>query len=628
LNGDSTISAAHRRLQRRLGRFSEEQRQVIERAYRLARSSHAGQYRRTGEPYVCHCLEVATILCGWKLDGPTVAAALLHDVLEDTDVTLDELERGFGEDIAGLVEAVTKLSSVRLPKTDIPVETENLRRLFLAMAKDIRVVLLKLADRLHNIRTVVGIKAEKRKRFAVETIEVFAPLADGLGMGEVRAELSDRAFEYAHPHAYRRLKEEVETAMTEGRRYLAQVKRQFAAVMAKEGLEVRVDARTKTLYSLYRKLQEKQRDIDKVYDLFAVRVIVHTVADCYRGMGVIHRTWQPLPHRIKDYIAVPKSNGYRSLHTTVFGPHNRLLEVQFRTWQMHDEAEHGVAAHAVYAEGKQPKRATEEQSAMMRRLKSWQDEVAQSADFVQRFKLDLFTDRIFVFSPKGQVHSLPSGSSPVDFAYSVHTEVGHSCRGANVNGIIVPLDGRLSNGDVVEIIRGPGGPNRNWLKSVRTGHARWAIRRYFREHDRGAMAAAGRKELAAILRRHRRPVTLDKPEWQRLEGLLPGASDEAGVLAGIAEGRLSEAAIARTLGFAPAPAPRRRPRRPAGKERVVVDNQRGFPTRLARCCRPRPGERIVGYVTLQKVVSVHRESCRQIQRAGSPERLVVAHWGA
>ncbi|MEX2043420.1 MAG: RelA/SpoT family protein [Patescibacteria group bacterium] len=628
MSGDSTISAAHRRLHRRLDRFTDGQRDQIERAFRLARKSHDGQYRRTGEPYVCHCLEVAILLCDWRLDAPTVAAALLHDVPEDTAVTIGQVKDEFGRDVANLVEAVTKLSSVRLPKTDVPVETENLRRLFLAMAEDLRVILLKLADRLHNIRTIVGIRPEKRKRFAVETIEIFAPLADGLGMGEVRAELSDRAFEYAHPRAYRELTGEVQDAIKEGERYLSQVKRRFAAVLAEEGIETKVDARTKTLYSLYRKLQEKQRDIDKVYDLFAVRVIVDSVADCYRGMGIIHRTWQPLPHRIKDYIAVPKSNGYRSLHTTVFGPQNRLLEVQFRTWRMHDEAEHGVAAHVVYADGKRPKRATDEQSAMMRRLKSWQDEVAESADFVQRFKLDLFTNRIFVFTPKGQVHSLPAGSSPVDFAYSVHTEVGHSCRGAKVNGVIVPLDSALANGDVVEILRGDAKPNRNWLKSVRTGHARWAIRRYFRLHDRGAVAAAGRKELAALLQRHRRSGTPTKAEWRRLADVLPGTPDEAGVLAAIGERRLSEAAVVRTLGLAKAAPLPRRPRRRPAPGKVIVANQWGLPTRLARCCTPQPPGPIMGYITLQKTVSIHRESCPQVRRSSDPARLVAARWAS
>ncbi|MDP4000282.1 MAG: RelA/SpoT family protein [bacterium] len=628
MSGDSTISAAHKRLRRRLSRFSDEQRDLIERAFRRARASHDGQYRRTGEPYVCHCLEVAILLCDWRLDAPTVAAALLHDVPEDTDVTIEQIADEFGGDIAGLVEAVTKLSSVRMPNTEIPVETENLRRLFLAMAKDVRVVLLKLADRLHNVRTIVGIRSEKRKRFALETIEIFAPLADGLGMGEVRAELSDRGFEYAYPRAYRELRDSVQAAIKEGERYLSRVKRRFGAVLAEEGIAAHIDARTKTLYSLYRKLQEKRRDIDKIYDLFAVRVIVDSVPDCYRSMGVIHRTWQPLPHRIKDYIAVPKSNGYRSLHTTVFGPQNRLLEVQFRTWQMHDEAEHGVSAHYVYDKGKQPKRATEDQSAMMRRLRSWQDEVAESTELVQRFKLDLFTNRIFVFTPHGQVHSLPAGSSPVDFAYSVHTDVGHSCRGANVNGVIVPLDSALVNGDVVEIIRGDAKPNRNWLKSVRTGHARWAIRRYFREHDRDAMVAAGRKELAAILKRHRTAAAPTKAEWRRLIDLLPGAADEAGVMAAIGERRLSETALVRALGLAEKVTPIRRPRRPARVGKVIVDNQQGLPSRLARCCKPRPPGSIVGYVTLQKSVSIHRESCPQVRRSDNPARLVAAHWAS
>ncbi len=632
MSGVSKISASRKRLTAKLERFTATERAVVERAVVIAERSHVGQYRGTGEPYVCHPIEVAAILCDWRLDAPTITAAILHDAPEDTDLSLEEVEETFGSEVAALVSAVTKLSSVRIPQTDIPYETEDLRRLLLAMAADIRVVLLKLADRLHNIRTIVGIRAEKRARFARETIEIYAPLADGLGMGEVRAELADRGFEYAYPKEFRELKRRVEASVKKGSRYLAVVRRQVAKALADEGIAAQVDTRTKTLYSLYRKLEDKQRDLDKVYDFYAVRVIVGTVGECYRGMGIVHRTWQPLPHRIKDYIAVPKANGYRSLHTTIFGPQNRLLEVQFRTREMHEEAEHGaergVTPHAVYAEHRKSGQVTPEQLAIMRRFKSWQEEMGESPEVIQQFKLDLFSDRIFVFTPKGGLHSLPVRSCPIDFAYAVHTEVGHACRGAKVNGRIVPLDTELANGDVVEILRGSvADPKRGWLKSVRTGHARSAIRRFFREQDRDVTVSEGRRLLVDLLKRHRRPTRLPKAEWQRCIAAVPGASAEDDVLAALGEGRVTQTALAKVLGLAiPAVARRGKAPKGPGRFRIVVGPDVTVPTRRAACCKPRPLVPIVGYVTLHKVASIHRQSCGQVGKLPDPSRLVSARW--
>ena len=382
-------------------RFNATQLKPVVAALNAAERLHAGQLRGTGEPYVCHPMTVATILCEWGLDLPTIIAAVLHDVLEDTEITLPELQSQFGKEVAELVESVTKLSAIRIPQADITYEVENLRRLFLAMAKDLRVVLLKLADRLHNIRTIKGMPPQKRPRYGREMLEAHAPLADRLGMGEVRSELQDAGFQYSNPTDYQWTQRQVQAAAKRGDRYLTLVKRKFQETLSAEGITARIDARTKNLYSLYRKLLEKERDIDKVYDLFAIRVIVETVEQCYQGMGIIHRHWQPLPHRIKDYIAVPKLNGYRSLHTTIFGPEQKLLEVQFRTVEMHEEAERGVAAHTVYAEQKRSVSATDEQMAVMKQLKSWQDEISESTEFVQKFKLDLFSDRLFVFTPQG-----------------------------------------------------------------------------------------------------------------------------------------------------------------------------------------------------------------------------------
>ena len=579
-------TAARERLFERLReRWPAAKLKPVARAADLAERGHDGQRRGTGEPYVCHPYAVAEILTEWKLDLPTVTAAVLHDLPEDTDVTQAEIREQFGDEVAGLVEAVTKLSAVRIPHADIEFEVENLRRLFLAMAKDLRVVLLKLADRLHNARTIKGMPAAKRPRYGREILEIYAPLADRLGMGEVRSELSEIGFQYADPKSFGWTRQQVRADLKKSERYLVRVKREFAEVLAKEGITADINARTKNTYSLYRKLTEKQRDLNRIYDLLAIRIVVDTPEECYRCMGIIHQRWQPLPHRIKDYIAVPKLNGYRSLHTTIFGPDEKLLEVQFRTWEMHDEAEHGVSAHTLYAESKRAVQANAEQVAVIKQLKSWQDEIGESTEFIQRFKLDLFADRIFVFTPGGALHSLPAGATPVDFAYAVHTEIGDRCQGAKVNGVIVPLDAPLVNGDVVEILtRREADPKSDWLRFVRTGHARSSIRRFLRAHGEPGTAAVGR-------------------EVPRGTGKLRPSARKA------------------------APARRKSVARASARTalRVSVAGAPDVPTRLAACCKPQSGDRVVGYATVNKTITVHAEHCRHLQTA-DPTRLISVRW--
>ncbi len=586
-SGRAEAAAARTRLLDALAeRFPAGKLKAVRQAAELAERGHAGQSRGTGEPYVCHPYTVAGILNEWKLDLPTITAAVLHDLPEDTEVSLDDIRERFGKEVAELVEAVTKLSAVRIPHAEVEFEVENLRRLFLAMAKDLRVVLLKLADRLHNARTIKGMPAAKRPRYGREILEIYAPLADRLGMGEVRSELSEIGFQNADPKSYEWTRVQVQADLKKSQRYLTRVKREFAKVLAGEGIAADINARTKNTYSLYRKLIEKQRDLNRIYDLLAIRIIVDTPEECYRCMGIIHQRWQPLPHRIKDYIAVPKLNGYRSLHTTVFGPDDKLLEVQFRTWEMHDEAEHGISAHAIYSEKKRAVRADDEQVAVIKQLKSWQDEIGESTEFIQRFKLDLFADRIFVFTPAGDLHSLPAGSTPVDFAYAVHTEVGDRCQGAKVNGVIVPLDAPLVNGDVVEILtRRESGPKSDWLRFVRTGHARSSIRRFLRTREPSAPA-----------------VGAEVPHG-------PGSP---------APVRKSTAPSARHR-----PVIRRRGAEPA--VRISVAGAPEVPTRLAACCKPRPGDRVVGYATVNKRITVHAEHCRHLQTA-DPTRLISVRW--
>ncbi len=605
--------------------FDAQEQAVIKHALSLATAAHAEQARGTGEPYVHHSIEVARILIEWGLAADVVAAALLHDVPEDTTVSLDRIRADFGDPIADLVEAVTKLSSIRLPKEDIDYEVENLRRLFFAMAEDLRVVLLKLADRLHNMRTIKGVPPEKRRRIGRETLEIFAPLADRLGMGEVQNELNDRGFRAADPTEYTWTKKQTEQLYNKSARYMTRVKYEFEETLEREGIAAQVASRTKNLYSLHRKLLQKERDIDRIYDFFAVRVVVPTIEECYQSMGVIHQHFKPLPHRIKDYIAVPKLNGYRSLHTTIFGPNNRLLEIQFRTEQMHREAEWGVAAHVVYAENKTSRLATADQLAVMRQLSSWQEELKDSPQEFDRFKLDLFSDRIFVFTPKGAPYSLPAGSTPVDFAYHVHTEVGDSCTGAKVNGVIVPLDARLANGDVVEILTQKNSlPKRDWLTFVRTGHARSAIRAHFRRDRREDHITAGREELEDTLKRHRTTLKDLRPEQLSALNDAAGAREFDDTLAAIGEGRYSVQAARRILGLEPSAA--RTTNKPVKETTVAVAGLQSLLTHRARCCHPEPPAAIIGYVTIGQGISIHRADCAQVRKLPDPARIIRVRW--
>lgn len=623
----SATSAQRRRFREECEkRFTEEENRVITAALAVAEAAHEGQRRGTGEPYVCHSIAVAEILLEWRLDAPTITAALLHDVPEDTDVPLERLRAEFGEEIGDLVESVTKLSHIRLPQENVDFQVENLRRLFLAMAKDLRVVLLKLADRLHNMRTIEGVAVEKRERIGRETLEVYGPLADRLGMGEVRSELDDRGFRASAPQEYAWTKLQVEALYNRRASYMSRVQREFAKALKDEGITATISSRTKNLYSLHQKLLMKERDIDRIYDFFAVRVIVPTMEDCYHGMGIIHQLWQPLPHRIKDYIAVPKQNGYRSLHTTIFGPDKHLLEVQLRTEQMHREAELGVAAHAVYAEGKEARQASHEQLQVMKQLASWQDELKESTGPLENFKLDLFADRIFVFTPKGAPFSLPAGATPIDFAYHVHTEVGNTCTGAKVNGVIVPLDSILKNGDVVEVLTVRSSrPKRDWLQYVRTGHARSQIRGYFRKQAREVNLAAGKELLEQTLKRFgRTSASLGKTEWEKLT--VAAGRDQEMLLVALGEGSIGAQTILRTLGLEMVP--ERKAPKPAGPApmTVALSGLSSLLTKRAQCCNPQPPQPIIGYITLGKGISIHRASCPQVKNLPDPARLLSVSW--
>ncbi|MEK7654570.1 MAG: RelA/SpoT family protein [Patescibacteria group bacterium] len=460
--------------------IQKDRKGLVYRAYEFTKSAHAGQKRKNGEPYVSHCLAAAEAIAEWGLDEATVAAALLHDVVEDTDHNLDEIREKFGEEVAFLVDGVTKIGMVRY--RGIEAKVENLRKFILYLSQDIRVILVKLADRLHNMKTLYAVHPQKQKRIALETMEIYAPLAYRLGMQRLSGELEDLAFPYLYPQEYKWLIENVKERFEEREKFSQRMRPAIESELQKHEVEFsRVDSRAKSYTSLYKKLLRYDMNVESIYDLVAMRIIVPKVEDCYSALGIIHKTWPPVPHRFKDYIALPKSNGYRSLHTTVFGPENRITEIQIKTEQMHNEAELGIAAHFAYHQAKNTKAYIEKAVSMadkkelswIKQLRGWQQEFTNPEEFMKAFKIDFFQDRILTLTPKGEVIDLPLGATPVDFAYQIHTEVGNHCAGAKVNGKIATLNHKLKPGDIVEIIiQKNKGASESWLEFVHTGSAR------------------------------------------------------------------------------------------------------------------------------------------------------------
>ncbi|MDI3280053.1 MAG: bifunctional (p)ppGpp synthetase/guanosine-3',5'-bis(diphosphate) 3'-pyrophosphohydrolase [Bacillota bacterium] len=598
---------------------------LLRAAYEFATAAHKGQQRDSGEDYIAHPLGVAMILAQLQLDVETVAAGILHDVLEDTAVQKEELVQRFGPEVARLVDGVTKLS--RLPyQSKEQQQAENLRKMFLAMAEDLRVILIKLADRLHNMRTLRPLPPERQKKIARETLEIYTPLAHRLGMWLIKWELEDLAFRYLEPEEYYRLVQKVARKRKEREGYINQVVETIRQKLAEMGLQGEVTGRPKHLFSIYNKMREQGKEFDEIYDLMGVRVIVDSVRDCYAVLGMVHALWKPIPGRFKDYIAMPKSNLYQSLHTTVVGPNGEPLEIQIRTWEMHRTAEYGIAAHWRYKEGKPGDREFEEKISWLRQLLDWQREAKDPQDFLEDLKIDLFEDEVFVFTPKGDVKTLPAGSTPVDFAYSVHTDIGHRCVGAKVNGRLVPLNYQLKNGEFVEILTSKAGtPSLDWLSFVKTSRARNKIRQWHKERRRTETVAHGR----ALLEKEVQKYHLDPEEVLRLERLQEvarrsGLASPEDLLANIGFGRTTaHQVLVRLVGEATLEAqkkqmqaerhqaaqPGRPPRRDLG---VAVKGADNLLIRMARCCSPVPGDPIVGYITRGRGVSVHRADCPNV----------------
>ena len=641
----SPAGPTYEQLQQQVERYLDApQIEELRRAYVFADEAHRGQLRLTGDPYIVHPLAAAVSCAELQLDLATLKAALLHDVGEDCGVSHEELAKTFGEETARLVEGVTKLGTIPWgDRSEAPgaeaVQAENLRRMFIAMAEDVRVVIVKLADRLHNMRTLEPLSSEKQQRVAQETMEIYAPLASRLGIWQLKWELEDLAFRYLEPDQYRRIAGLVANRRATRERYVEQLRRKLQETLAAEGLQADVKGRAKNIYSINQKIQKylgQGRSFNEIYDLLALRVLVERKEDCYNALGVVHALWRPIAGEFDDYIGYPKPNGYQSLHTTVYWEETRPLEVQIRTREMNREAEYGVAAHWSYKEGGGGHRPDQERIAWLRQLVDWQRDVPGAAEFVETLKMDIFQDQVYVFTPKGEVKDLPSGATPLDFAFLIHTEIGYSCVGAKVNGRLVQLSTPLRNGDVVEILtsRASRGPSRDWLNPalgfLKTHHGRAKVRQAFRKVEREENIARGREQMERELRRLN--LKLGEVESELL-GLTPHESlDDLFQAIGHGDATAHQLALKlANLTLAdeiPAEAvPLAQPLRERAAIGVHVLGARNVFTRFANCCSPVPGDPIMGYVTRGRGVTVHRSDCDSIVHTTERERIVEVLWG-
>ena len=618
---------------------------IIRKAFELSERYHAGQTRASGEPYLVHPIEVALVLAEMKMDPPAIAAGLLHDSVEDTSITIEEIEQQFGEQVAHIVEGVTKISKIDFASGEAR-QAENVRKMLLAMVDDIRVVIIKLADRLHNMRTLEFLPRERQEKIAHETMEIYAPIAHRLGMGKLRGELEDLAFRYMDPLAYQQVKEAVDKRSKAGDAFLQHVLSIIRQKLKENAIEAKVESRVKRLYSIQQKLIRQRITVDQVYDLLAIRVITKSVRDCYAVLGAIHQLWPPVPGRIKDFIAMPRPNLYQSLHTTVIAENGTPFEVQIRTDEMHKMAEEGIAAHWKYKDG--PVAAKdEERLAWLRQVMEWQQEMTDPGEFLSTLKIDLYPEEVYTFTPKGKIVILPRDATPVDFAYSIHTEVGHACVGARVNGRMAPLRQRLRSGDIVEIITQAGHtPSRDWLSFVRSSRSRQKIKHWLNEHERERAIEIGRKLIEKEARRYRVSLkNIEEAAFQRVASEYGfGRMDD--LFAGLGYGKYSARQVLGKLvpetteqpqaeaekGEEPKPGTIssvvRRVFGTGGEGAIKVKGYGDLMVYRARCCNPIRGEDIVGYVTRGKGVAVHSKSCPNVTNLMyEAERKIAVEWG-
>jgi guanosine-3',5'-bis(diphosphate) 3'-pyrophosphohydrolase len=615
--------------------------EILRRAYIFSAIEHKGQTRASGEPYLVHPLEVAAILAEMRLDPICVAVGLLHDVLEDTLTEPARIEEYFGDDVLHIVEGVTKISKIPFSSSE-ERQAESFRKLLLAMVDDIRVILVKLADRLHNMRTLQHLADERRVRIARETMDIYSPLAGRLGMSKVKNELEDLAYQYLEPEAYAEITAKVEERRAQATDFIEKIKSTVADRLQAAGIEASVEGRIKRLYSIHQKLRRQRIELDQVYDFVALRILVATIPDCYAVLGVLHNTWRPVPGRIKDFIAMPRPNGYQSLHTSVIGDEGHPFEVQIRTDEMHRVADEGIAAHWKYKEGRTGVDKDDQAFAWLRQMLEWQKEVKDPHEFLNSLKLDLYPEEVYCFTPKGEVKMLPRGASPIDFAYAIHTEVGHRCVGARINGKMVPLRYKLKNGDIVEILTAPGhNPSRDWLALAVTNRARSKIRHYLNTTERQQALDIGRRAFERELRR----FDLSLKKLQAEPAKVEATAAELGVgsklddlFTAIGYGKISpRQAVARFVSpeqLESAPQEKAHPIADAvkrllrvGDERIKVKGTDDILVFRAKCCTPIMGEPIVGYITRGKGVSVHSQSCPNVVNLMyDPDRRIAVEW--
>lgn len=618
---------------------------IVREAYEIAHDAHQGQIRASGEEYICHPLGVASILAELQIDALTISASLLHDVVEDTAFSLEEIEKHFGKEVAMLVDGVTKLSRIEY-KSKEEQQLENFRKMFLAMARDIRVVLIKLADRLHNMRTLKHMPEYKQRRISQETHEIFAPLAHRLGISNVKWELEDLAFRYLEPEKYYELVEKVKQKRREREQLINEAVRILSARLEEVDIKADIQGRPKHFYSIYKKMLKGNKDLSEIYDLSAVRILVDTVKDCYGALGVVHTLWKPLPLRFKDYIAMPKSNMYQSLHTTVIGTEGQPLEIQIRTMDMHRTSEYGIAAHWRYKEGsKGANKDFDEKLAWLRQVSEWQQDLRDPHEFMETVKMDIFSDEVFVFTPKGDVIDLPAGSIPIDFAYRIHTGVGNRCIGARINGKMVPLETKLINGDIVEIIttKTGNGPSRDWLNIVGSSDTKNKIRQWFKKEKREENIIKGREMLEKeskklgydwreITKGERLSEIGKKFNIQTEEDLMAalgyGGVTTHGIMAKLIEAYKKELRSTTPPDVSKLLA-KLKPHNNTSKagHGILVEGESGLMVRLAKCCNPLPGDAIIGYITRGRGVSVHRADCTNILvQPEEYERMIEVGW--
>ena len=632
---------------------------LIEKAYKIAYQAHEGQCRKSGEPYIIHPVCVCIILAELELDKETIVAGMLHDVVEDTVMTSEEIAEEFSDEVALLVDGVTKLTQINYVADKVEVQAENLRKMFLAMAKDIRVIMIKLADRLHNMRTLKYMKPEKQREKSTETMDIYAPIADRLGISKVKVELDDLSFMYLEPEMYRELTEKIALGKVQRE---ALIKGSVAEVrfhIEKEGIDATIDGRAKHYFSIYKKMVTQGKTLEQIYDLFAIRIIVETERDCYTALGVIHEIYKPIPGRFKDYIAMPKPNNYQSLHTTLIGPQGQPFEIQIRTYEMHRTAEYGIAAHWKYKENQSGKNASdseEEKLAWLRRILEWQRDMSDNKEFLNLLKsdLDLFSDQVYCFTKDGDVKNLPAGSTPIDFAYAVHSAVGNKMVGARVNGNLVTIDYEIQNGDSIEIITSQNsrGPSRDWLSIVKSTQAKNKINQWFRTEFKEENIVRGKEILANYCKAQGIPLPdLLKPEYMEMCMKKYGFRDWVSVLAAIGHGGLKEGQVANKLQDA------YRKKNPSyatdeeileainGKKKaqgssapklasvksksgIVVAGIDDVSVRFSKCCSPVPGDEIIGFVTRGRGVSIHRTDCINMMNLSEQDRMriIEAEW--